>query len=453
MVSPVARRLALAARVSLVALAPLVASSACTREGTSPAPSAVGAPHPHWTPYVGARPVNVAALRSLAGRVRCAPKEVAPGTWAAFDCAPQQAITRAVPIAPRMQLVSGPLPPFVDHRLAGLEGPVKAQGAVGACTAFSLSTAMDHAIRRAGAADVVAPLHIWSKYGVPNMGAAGDRTEDERFTTEPVWPYDPAKACKLMLVPFDACGSAYSVQSGTGVFDKQLQTEKKIADGKGRFRVAGIEQLSRPVDTDELAAVIAGGDDVWASFWVSSDAWSDRSLQAGVIPDYERTEDEGHAVVLAGYRPMPSGRQFLVHNSWGSRWGDGGYAWLSEAMVRKHLKAAFKVRVTDTAAPGPAPIPTPGPAPAPAPPPSGCAAGQTRDAVTGQCAAVCPSGSPPAAGVCLPTLPGFPPAVPPGPAPTSRCGAGQAPDLMTGQCLPLCAGGNPPIGGLCLPGM
>lgn len=447
--------MAVVARRSAVGVLLLVAlASACTREGPPAGPAAVSPGRAQWTPYVGARPVNVAALRSLSGRVRCAPKEVAPGTWAAFDCGPQQEIARAVAGAPRMQLVSGPLPPFVDHRLTGLEGPVKAQGAVGACTAFSLSTAMDHAIRRAGVGDVVAPLHIWSKYGVPNMGAAGDRTADETITTEAVWPYDPAKACKLTLVPFDACGSAYSVQSGTGVFDKQLQAERKIADKKGRFRVSAIEKLSKPVDTDELAAVLAGGDDVWASFWVDSEAWSDRSLQAGVIPDYERREDEGHAVVLSGYRPTPSGRQFLVHNSWGARWGDGGYGWLSEAMVRKHLKAAFKVRVADTEAPGPTPIPGPAPAPAPAPAPSGCATGQTRDAVTGQCANVCPSGSAPAAGVCLPSIPGFPPALPgPAPAPSVACPAGQAPDLMTGQCFARCAGGNPSIGGMCLPGM
>ncbi len=419
----------------------------------------MAAGRPQWTPYVSYRPVNVAAMRSLSGRVRCAPREVAPDTWVGFDCGAPSEATKAFAIAPRMQLVSGPLPPIVDHRITGLEGPIKSQGAVGACTAFSLSTAMDHALRRLGQGDVVAPLHVWSKYGLPNIGVAGDQTLDEAITSEPVWPYDPAKACKLTVAPFDACGSAYSVQSGTGAFDKQLQAERKIADGQGRFRVAGLEKLSKPVDIDEVAAVLAGGDDVWVSFSIDPDAWSHKSLQGGVIPDYDVRGDEGHAVVLAGYRPTPQGRQFLVHNSWGTKWGEGGYGWLSEAMVRKHMRSGFKVKVVDTQGPGPTPIPTPPPTPGPNPPPSsnGCPTGQVRDAVLNQCANPCPSGSAPAAGVCLPAIPGFPAPGPfpnpPGPAPAQGCPQGQAPDLMTGQCMGLCPSGNPAIGGLCLPGM
>ena len=57
---------------------------------------------------------------------------------------------------------------------------------------------MDNAVRRMGRQDVVAALHIWSKYGVPTMGRAGDSTLDQSITTEPVWQYDPVKACKLM---------------------------------------------------------------------------------------------------------------------------------------------------------------------------------------------------------------------------------------------------------------
>ena len=40
------------------------------------------------------------------------------------------------------------LPDTVDHRADNYEGPIKNQGAVGSCTAFSLSTVMDNAILR-----------------------------------------------------------------------------------------------------------------------------------------------------------------------------------------------------------------------------------------------------------------------------------------------------------------
>jgi len=397
------------------------------------------------------RPVNVMALQNLHNQVRCAPEEVAPGTWVSFDCGDARPVSRAVPFVPRMSLVNGPLPLAVDHRIEGTEGPIKQQGAVGACTAFSLSTAMDHAIRRMGRGEVISPLHVWSKYAVPMMGVAGDEVVDQRVTLEAVWPYDPAKACKLTRVPYDSCGQAYGVSSGTGDFDPQLRAERAVADASGMFRVVAVERLqTRPANIQELSAVLAGGDDVWASFWLDPRAWKSGRMKDAVIPDYEVTSDTGHAVVLAGYRTLPDGsKQFLIHNSWGTSWGDRGYGWISEAMVVRFLRAAYKVRIEGGGGPGPIPAPSAG----------GCPGGQVHDSVLGVCAAMCPSGSPPAAGVCLPSVPGFPspgqlpfPPLPfPAPQPNTRCPDGQAPDFMTGQCTTLCPGGAPAIGGMCLP--
>jgi hypothetical protein len=392
------------------------------------------------------RPVNVAALRRLKGKTKCDPEEIAPGKFIQFDCGPESRVTRALKhiAQPRTSKgfvtgAVGPLPPMVDHRQIGLDGPIKDQGAVGACTAFSLSSAMDNAIRKLGRQDTVAPLHVWSKYAVPVMGVAGDETVDERLTLEPVWPYDPAKACKLMRMPFDTCGVAYGVTPGSGEADPQLRSERQQADSSGQYQLVAVEQLqSKPPDTDEMAAVLAGGDAIWASFWVDRTSWKSSSVRnnGGAIPHYTDREDSGHAVALAGYRTLNGQRQFLVHNSWGTEWGDNGYAWLSEETVKLQLRNAYKVRISD------------GKGQTPPPNASGCASGQVRDSVLGVCAPLCPSGSPPAAGVCLPAVPGFPA---PGPGPQNNCPQGQAPDGMTGQCSPLCPNGVAPIGGMCLP--
>jgi len=433
------------------------------------------APPPGYpAPPAVIRPVNLAALQGLLG-TRCAPREVAPGEFATLDCGLSRLMSRAIAFIPKMSIVTGPLPAAVDHRASGTEGPIKSQGAVGACTAFSLSSTMDNAIRRLGRGDVIAPLHVWSKYAIPEMGTAGDETVDKTITLEPSWPYDPAKACKLNRDPSDSCGRAYNVNAGSASFDPALQAEKARADAQGRYRLVSVERLqARPADINEMAAILAGGDDLWASFTVNGDAWSSSALQGNVIRDYTPDSDEGHAVVLAGYRTLPGGsRQFLIHNSWGVRWGEQGFGWISEAMVSRYLRAAYKIRVADASSPS-------GPLP---PSSDGCPAGQVKDAVLGTCAALCASGSAPAAGVCLPTLPGFPapgqpfptgplpfqlppglpippgfqlpqgfpqPA-PPGAAPQADCPAGQAHDLMTGQCLGLCPGGGPTVGGMCLP--
>lgn len=456
---------------------PALLSAGCSPTEARPAGSPQGGRGPGnvYTPPGGAytTPVNASAVKSLQGQVACAPKEVAPGEWVTFDCGPFADVRRAIAPLYRRSFVTGPLPPIVDHRMTGLEGPVKSQGAVGTCTAVSLSSAMEHAIRKMGRPDVVSALHVWSKYAVSSMGVAGDQTEGERIALDAAWPYDPAKACKLLRQPFDSCGKAYGVSSGTGDLDGGLRSERKAADGAGRYTVSAIEQLqAKPADVNEMSAVLAGGDAIWASFWVDSDAWSSRNMQAGaVIPDYEQREESGHAVLIAGYRDVGGRKQFLIHNSWGTRWGDGGYGWISEAMVKRHLRAAYKVRVGDGSGPFPQPNPNPGG--------GACPAGQAPDSVLGGCVALCASGSAPAAGVCLPTIPGLPggfPSVIPGmPAPGSgplplplplpfplpgvtppspgpqACAQGQVKDAVTGQCASPCAGGGAPVGGLCVP--
>lgn len=401
------------------------------------APGAHQAPGPssfaggsYLTPQVGVVPPNAIALRALQTSP-CAPEEVAPGVWASFDCSNPEPMRRASAFVQRFQAFAGPLPIVVDHRAFGLEGPVKDQGAVGACTAFSLSTAMESAVRRMGRQDVISPLHIWSKYGIPMMGLAGDQNVEERIALEPSWPYDPVKACKLTRQPLDSCGSAYGVASGTGVFDPRLRAEQKVADAAGRYRLVSVEQLNTsPVSPQEIAAVLASGDDLWASFWVDTNAWKHRSLSNGVIPEYQRRGSSGHAVVIAGYRTIGLSRQFLIHNSWSERWGEGGYGWISESMVVRHLRAAYRVRVADASGAAP---PAP-PSPQPQPPPAGdCPSGQAKA---------------PVFGVCLPAIPGFSIPTPPVPG---ACAQGQVLDLMTGQCAPACPGGASAVGGLCVP--
>jgi hypothetical protein len=454
-------------------LALLVALSAgfvaCARGGAPPpaSPPRAALPPP---PVLPAGPMpNVAAMQQLQGQgTACAPREMAPGVWVTLDCGPVTPITKAIFPTFKKSFISGPLPPVVDHRLTGLEGPVKNQGAVGTCTAVSLSSAMDHAIRKMGRGDVTSALHVWSKYAIPRMGTAGDQTEGERIALEQSWPYDPAKACRMLREPFDSCGKAYGVSSGTGDLDAGLRAERQQADGFGRYTVSAIEQLqSKPADLEEMSAVLAGGDAIWVSFWVDSNAWHTKNHMSGsVIPDYSQQEDTGHAVILSGYRTTPSGKQFLIHNSWGTKWGDGGYAWIQGVTVQKHLRAAYKVRVTDGGG-GPGPGPNPGNNP--------CPAGQAPDSVLGGCVALCASGSAPAAGVCLPTIPGMPgglPTIPgmpapgtlplplpfpiPGVTPPSQpapqgCPQGQVADLVSGQCSAPCPTGTPPMGGLCLP--
>ena len=380
--------------------------------------------------------LDLAALRAkLRPGRKCGPRESSPGHWIHIDCAKYHLPTRVVAFSPRKLdlmiagklridgAVQGSLPDSVDHRNDGTEGPIKDQGQVGSCTSFSLSSAMDNAIRRQNKQDATSSLHIWSHYGTPDMRAAGDGNVGKPIATWPQWPYDERLACEL-----DAAGDCgpYSPATGDPGQDPALQGDIKKADGEGAWTITEYDSI--PADATTIAGMLAMGSDVWFAMEIG-ESWMNPS--GDTIADW--TTDDiagGHAVLFAGYRHKDGQRQFLVHNSWGTSWGDHGFAWISEKMLSPDfLVGAYKVVVAPGRAPpapptppspkpippwhGPTPPPGPQPPPSPPnpppPPPSpdpnaltddDCGDTQLVDSVTGQCATMCPDDSRPANGQC-----------------------------------------------------
>ncbi|MGH3012016.1 MAG: C1 family peptidase [Gaiellaceae bacterium] len=72
------------------------------------------------------------------------------------------------------------------------------------------------------------------------------------------------------------------------------------------------------------------------------DAWYKATANDGNLDEYlPDTTRGGHAVALVGYR---SGR-FIVRNSWGTDWGDGGFAYASLAYAQDAFTEAYGVVV------------------------------------------------------------------------------------------------------------
>jgi hypothetical protein len=467
----------------------------------APAPAPVGSPLPAgWAWPVNAdalaqglsqeiyRPVNVQALQALAGKGPCSPVEVAPSVWITPFCGklPDLAFSPKAGPAPAAAAATTPIPSGVDFRALGIDGPIKDQQEAGVCWSFAISTLMDNALRRAGrTGDALAPLHIIADDEFTKLFEKGNGTP---LVVETSWPYDPHKACKLDESPGDRsfCQQAYGIQSGTWKSDASLASERGRAEASGVYRILTFHPLKRPVDPDEVARILGTGQAIYVGFDIDTKAWSAANRRnGGVLADWNNDGSGGHAVALVGFRPSTggSGRQYLVHNSWGKGWGDGGYAWVSEAMVKQRIHEAFTVTVGDskgtalttaslplpvptpTAWPWPVPAATPTPAPtqapAPAPTPAAttfpfpfpfpapaasgaaCASPQVRDLLTAQCVAPCAGGVAPVAGIC-PVL------SPPRPgAATASCASGSAPDVVTGVCEPTCPSGRPRAAGVC----
>ena len=56
----------------------------------------------------------------------------------------------------------------------------------------------------------------------------------------------------------------------------------------------------------------------------------------GEAPEPERR----HAVIAVGHGNVDGQRALLIRNSWGSRWGDAGYGWLTERFLGPRIFAA-----------------------------------------------------------------------------------------------------------------
>src|SRR5262249_39629866 len=120
--------------------------------------------------------------------------------------------------------VSEPFPSTIDHRADNTESPVKNQGGVGSCTAHSLSAVLDNAAIRAGNLKpgdpnaMSSPLHVWSRYGLPDMGAAADGNIAQPVAIYNTWPQNDREACELMQGGggyASDCAEAYGVQPGS----------------------------------------------------------------------------------------------------------------------------------------------------------------------------------------------------------------------------------------------
>ncbi|HEU4537422.1 MAG TPA: C1 family peptidase, partial [Polyangiaceae bacterium] len=237
---------------------------------------------------------------------------------------------------PRLPVLRGPLPPAADLVALGLDGRVKDQAQVGVCGYFAMTTLLENGLRRAGVRDEISPLHVIAADAWDDIF---QRPSTRYLAPEVALPYDPAKACELGPEPDGGdCSHTYGVAFNSWRSNPRLVEAVGRADARGAYAGVLVDRLSG--DPDEIAGEIARGRSVYVALAIDGDAWSGRSVEGGAIPEHGRGAS-AHAVVLTAYQVTPGGRFFLVHNSWGADWGRGGYAWLSEANLRRNFKHAF----------------------------------------------------------------------------------------------------------------
>jgi len=199
------------------------------------------------------------------------------------------------------------LPKSVDLRPRF--SPVEDQGSLGSCTAQALSGAIELLDKADGGKFVEASrLHIYYFERLREgtvFADAGAMLRDgikvcaEGYADEKLWPYDIRKFATLPSM-------------------------KARLDARNR-RITEYYRISTLL---QFKTAVASGIPVVFGFSVYSSMMSQAVAKSGIVPmpKIGDTLEGGHAVCAAGYDDAKGAA--LVRNSWGSKWGLGGYFWL-----------------------------------------------------------------------------------------------------------------------------
>ncbi len=395
--------------------------SAVASSDLSPAkkPPPVRAPHPPTPPlpdlpildaHEAPAKLPFGISRSLFGGSSCL------GVWngseiVATGCARSSLLfgkddSGAEPLVPAARIAppASGLPSVVDHRLDRTESAPRNQGKAPACTAVAMAAAIDHAIARwRGDPPRVSSAELWARYHSPYEAKSISSNVGQTLGAEDLWPFDVDEAVQMLACndggPPGRCGRAPSPQ----------RVAKLAASPIVRF--THVEYLDDVPDVAVLERKLAAGQDVVVTIQLPETFVPKGKAGAQYVPHYvDEAKDSGHATVLAGYAALPHATYFLIHNSWGPAWGDGGFAWIHEATLRAHMKEALVVDAEPLDAPSPRPKRQRGE--------TTCTGDLVPDSIKGACSPRCPDGSPRHDGVC---------------AVAGQCASGYV--NLTGQCV------------------
>lgn len=235
-------------------------------------------------------------------------------------------------------------PAIVQHR--GLVGDIEQQGAVGSCTANSTVSACEMLLQKAGKHRNLSRLFNYyvTRDLEGRLGQSGavlrnavKQAAKLGLPNEDVWAYDESKV---------------DVTPSPAVY-AQAQMHK----------VLRYERIQNGTDTDVIHAIksaISEGFPVVFGMPVTQQ-WL--NMLGGDITYRGVTGKDpavgAHAMAIIGY----SQDFFVVENSWGAGWGDGGLGYIPVTQVGSFFEA-WVVRGFDLdVVPMPAPVPEPSPAP------------------------------------------------------------------------------------------
>jgi papain like protease len=151
-------------------------------------------------------------------------------------------------------------------------------------------------------------------------------------------------------VPYDQF--AYSDQ------DCSKQPDRQLLDEAQQFKMRGANRLTVGDRTDaiDLRAIkenLAQGAPVVIGMMVGGSYMQPMMGQDAWTPtqdDYSMQGFGGHAQCVVGYDDAKNGGSFLIMNSWGSKWGNNGFAWVRYTDFKTFVREAYGLESMGSAA-------------------------------------------------------------------------------------------------------
>ena len=208
------------------------------------------------------------------------------------------------------------LPDAVDH--ARFQTGIRDQGDQPACVDFAVVAGMEaYAYFDPSIATDLSEANLQAFHTEKNLQATLLTAESSFLTVEALWPQD----------------------ANAGLAGWQEQAHYGILDWKA---------IRRPDDIGALRSHLAEGDqvNVLLSLKMIEGSWKLDGM-VEIISD----QDTGwaHTVLLVGYKRMKDRNLedkwfFKLKNSWGERWGEFGYGWISEDYIGQYALQAAMIR-------------------------------------------------------------------------------------------------------------
>ena len=242
-------------------------------------------------------------------------------------------------------------PKVLQHR--NLIGGIEDQGTVGSCTANSVVSACEMLLQKAGAhRDLSRLFNYYVTRELENrLGQEGavlrnaiKQASKLGLPNEADWTYDVSKV---------------EVNPPPAVYEAALP-----------HKVLRYERIQNGTPDEVAHAIKSALSEGFPLVFGMPVTQQWMNMRGGDITYRGVTEKDpavgAHAMTIIGYSPD----YFIIENSWGKEWGDGGLGYIHRKTVAEFFDA-WVIRGFDVeyVAPVPVPVPPPAPVPVPVPPP------------------------------------------------------------------------------------